>query len=103
MHKRRRILATLVAASLLALPGHVYAHTTKKMMVGVRVLAPAPGAVIHGNTVHLRVAFSHWKLNCAWAGKANKAGVGHYHVLLDGALINMFCGKTAAVSMQNVT
>jgi len=27
---------------------------------------------------------------------------GHYHVLLDGALINMFCTPDAVVSLQNV-
>ena len=27
---------------------------------------------------------------------------GHYHVLLDGSLINMFCTPTAVVPLQNV-
>src|SRR5215470_17870350 len=27
---------------------------------------------------------------------------GHYHVLLDGALVNMFCTPAAVVSLQNV-
>jgi hypothetical protein len=71
-------------------------------MIGVRILSPAPGAVIHDNTVQVRVAITHWQLSCAWAGKANKPGIGHYHVLLDGALVNMVCGSTAPVSMQNV-
>jgi hypothetical protein len=71
-------------------------------MIGVRILSPAPGAVISSNAVQVRVAITHWQLSCAWAGKANKPGVGHYHILLDGALVNMYCGDTTSVSMQNV-
>ena len=36
------------------------------------------------------------------AGKDNKPGIAHYHVLLDKSLINMFCKPTATISMQNV-
>lgn len=72
------------------------------MRVGVRLLSPAPGALIRSNAVQVRVGFSNWKLSCAWAGKANKPGIGHYHILLDGALVNMFCTNTASVSLQNV-
>jgi len=71
-------------------------------MIGVRILSPAPGAVIHANTVRVRVAITHWQLSCAWAGKANKPGIGHYHILLDGGLVNMFCGSTGSVSLQNL-
>lgn len=99
-----RLIASLAVILLLALPGNALAGNIKAgMMVGVRLLAPAPGAVVHGNAVRVRVAFTHWKLNCAWAGKANKPGIGHYHILLDGALVNMFCSPTASVSLQNVT
>jgi len=98
-----RLIASFAALSMLALPSHVLArHATGNKMVGVRVLSPPSGAVIRGNAVPVRVAFTNWRLNCAWAGKANKAGIGHYHILLDGALINMFCGKNARVSLQNV-
>jgi hypothetical protein len=36
------------------------------------------------------------------AGKPNMAGFGHYHVLLDKALVDMFCTPQAKISMQNV-
>jgi hypothetical protein len=71
-------------------------------MIGVRILSPAPGAVITTNTVQVRVAITHWQVNCAWAGKANKPGIGHYHIFVGGGLINMFCGSTASISMQNL-
>jgi hypothetical protein len=70
-------------------------------MIGVRILSPAPNSVITANSLQVKVAITHWQVNCAWAGKANKAGIGHYHIYL-GGLINMFCGNTASVSLQNV-
>lgn len=99
-----RIAAALAVASLLTVPIRVLAHsnTAKMPMIQVRILSPSPGAVIHANAVQVRVAISHWKLSCAWAGKANRAGTGHYHILLDGALVNMYCSKSVSVSMQNV-
>jgi hypothetical protein len=49
---------------------------------------------------------SGYKDTCALAGRplmgAMAAATGHYHVLLDGSLINMFCTPTAVVSLQNV-
>src|SRR5215470_1034484 len=35
-------------------------------------------------------------------GGMEATATGHYHVLLDGALINMFCTLAAVVSLQNV-
>jgi hypothetical protein len=98
------LVAALAVASVLTLPGRVLAHSGKANMpmIGVKILSPAPGAVIHANTVQVRVAITHWQLSCAWAGKANKPGVGHYHINLDGALVNMYCGTSASVSLQNV-
>lgn len=108
MHRRSRITLALAALALLLVPTLAFAahatarHHAKTMAVGVRVLQPASGAVIHTNVVRVRSVFTNWKVACAWAGKANKSGVGHYHVLLDGALVNMYCGNTAWVSLQNI-
>jgi hypothetical protein len=65
--------------------------------------SPASGFVLTGNTLALTVKTSGYDDSCAWAGKEDKQGVGHYHVLLDGALVNMSCAKTFDVSMQNVS
>ena len=101
-----RLAIGLIVFALLLLPARALAHHTgasKMPMIGVRILSPSSGLVLHDNSLTVHVAFTHWQLSCAWAGKANKHGIGHYHVLLDGALVNMFCGSSATVSMQNVT
>src|SRR5207249_3902551 len=40
--------------------------------------------------------------SCALSGKPSQEGRGHYHVLLDKTLVNMFCTETARISLQNV-
>ncbi len=70
----------------------------------VAILAPASGATVTANQVTLKVATSGYTDICALAGKpAMTTTAGHYHVLLDKALVNMYCTPTATVSMQNVT
>ncbi|GAC1451053.1 MAG: hypothetical protein PVSMB11_12190 [Desulfuromonadaceae bacterium] len=98
-----RISAVFAATSLLILPARVLAHSGRATMpmIGVKILSPAPGTVIHANAISVQSTFTNWKLNCALAGKANKHGIGHYHIFLDGGLVNMFCGDTASVSLQN--
>lgn len=68
-----------------------------------KIVAPASGFVLTGNTLNLHVQTSGYRDTCDWAGKQDEKGIGHYHVLLDGSLINMFCTKAASVSMQNVS
>ncbi len=66
------------------------------------ITAPADGSKVTANTVTLRVDTSGFDDSCALAGKPVRPRTGHYHVLLDGSLINMFCTPTASISMQNV-
>jgi hypothetical protein len=66
------------------------------------VSGPGQGASVTANEVSLNVAPSGYALSCAQAGKPNNPGVGHYHVELDHALVNMFCSPTATISLQNV-
>lgn len=61
------------------------------------------GATLTENSVAISVAAKGWSMSCAEAGKPNKPGVGHYHVELDHALVDMYCTPTATISMQNVT
>lgn len=68
----------------------------------VTVLSPRPGTVVHGNTLPIAVRLSNFKVTCGLAGTPNKMGVGHYHVELDGSLINMFCTPRETISLQNV-
>jgi hypothetical protein len=102
-----RVSIALTILALVAFPARALAHqpaghANKGMMPMVSVFSPKAGTVVTGNTLPVSVAFMHWKLNCAWAGKANKPGIGHYHIYLDGALVNMYCTNRTAVSMQNV-
>jgi len=68
----------------------------------ISLLAPTAGAVVTGNSVSTDVAISHFTVDCRYAGTAPRMGIGHYHIHLDGGLINMFCGPKATVSLANV-
>jgi hypothetical protein len=66
------------------------------------VVSPKPGTVVRANAIPFDVAVSHFKVDCRFAGTANRMGVGHYHVELDGSLINMFCSPRDQISLQDV-
>jgi len=65
----------------------------------VTITSPMTGMKVTGTSVTVHVQVSGYKDTCAMAGKPMMGGMeaaatGHYHVLLDGALINMFCTPT---------
>jgi hypothetical protein len=66
------------------------------------ILAPEAGTLVDGSTVGTRVTLDNFNVDCRFAGTRNRDGIGHYHIELDGKLINMFCADTAKVSLQNV-
>src|SRR5262245_10497339 len=73
----------------------------------VTITLPAAGTKVTGNSIKVHVAVTGYKDTCALAGRPLMGGMeatatGHYHVLLDGSLINMFCTPAAVVSLQNV-
>ena len=68
----------------------------------VQILSPRAGFVLTANTLDVKVKTSGYTDSCDWAGKPDKEGVGHYHILLDGSLIDMFCTTTAGMSMLGV-
>ncbi len=67
----------------------------------VTMLSPKDGDVVTTNTVAVIPEIKNWKLRCDLAGTKSVAGTGHYHLELDGGLVNMYCGP-AALSLQNV-
>ena len=69
----------------------------------VSIASPSSGFVLTANTLDLKVDVSGYKDTCDYAGTEDREGIGHYHVLLDGSLINMFCTPKAQISMQNVS
>jgi hypothetical protein len=78
--------------------GTMMVNTGAELSIG----APAAGTVVTANRVPFDVAIRGMRVDCRFAGTPNKMGIGHYHVELDGSLINMFCGPRSAVSLQNV-
>ncbi len=96
------------ACSGAAIPSAVPATSARAVPSGaaaalaVTVTGLSPGATVTDNALTISVAAVGYALSCADAGKANADGVGHYHVELDHALVNMYCTPTAAISMQNV-
>lgn len=68
----------------------------------VSIISPANGAKITGNTVALQLQISGFQDSCDAAGKKPQQGIGHYHIELDKALVNMFCAPQASISLQNV-
>ena len=67
----------------------------------VEVSGPESGAVVTDNEVALSVTPVGYELN-GHAGTPAVDGEGHYHVMLDGGLINVFTTHDAVVSLQNV-
>jgi hypothetical protein len=66
----------------------------------VVVLSPAGGTKVTGNSVTLEVATSGYQLSADLAGKpAVDATSGHYHVLVDKSLVNMYTTREARVSL----
>jgi hypothetical protein len=68
----------------------------------VAIRSPSEGSKITGNVVPLQVAASGFKDRCDLAGKPNQPGTGHYHLLLDKSLVNMYCSERATVSLDGV-
>ncbi len=68
----------------------------------VAVTSPLDGATVAGVSVPLVVEAKGFKVDCALAGKAPQSGVGHWHVILDGGLVDMGCGPGYLVSLRNV-
>ena len=68
----------------------------------VAIGSPQDGSRITGNEVRVQVATTGFKNQCDLAGKPNQPGTGHYHVLVDHSLVNMYCTSAALVSLAGV-
>jgi hypothetical protein len=83
------------ATTMMALP--TYAKEMK-----LSLSSSAAGTTVTTSSIPVHVDAAGYQLSCDWAGKAPKAGIGHYHLLIDKSLINMYCTPDATVSMQNL-
>jgi hypothetical protein len=86
------------AAVALGAPPMMTVHTGAKLSV----LEPKNATVLTGNSLSTLVSITHFKVDCRYAGTANRSGIGHYHIELDMSLVNMFCSPRGQVSMLNV-
>ena len=68
----------------------------------VAITSPADGTTITGDRLTLHVATAGFQSRCDLAGTPNRPGTGHYHLLLDKSLVNMYCGERAVVSLEGV-
>jgi hypothetical protein len=68
----------------------------------ITITSPTNGTKVTANSVTVQVAVSGYTSTCDLAGKENQQGTGHYHILLDKALVNMFCTSAATIALQNV-
>ena len=104
---KRYLLAMVSAAAMIMAAGIPLASPAGAAPAmaasSIRILSPAPNAVVTGDTVAVKIAVTNLTMDCAWAGTPPRAGIGHWHLLLDGGLVNMECGTAAVLSMQNVT
>ncbi|MGH2409511.1 MAG: sulfocyanin-like copper-binding protein [Chloroflexota bacterium] len=104
---KRYVVAVLSVAAMIVAAGLPLASpagaASARQASSIQILAPAANAVVTGDTVVVKIAIKNFTMNCAWAGKPPRAGIGHWHLLLDGGLVNMECGTAAVLSMQNVT
>ena len=91
------ILSTLaLAVSAVAVSAHDEAPT-----IAVEASGLGSGAVVTDNELAFSVSPVGYEFSTA-AGSAPVEGEGHYHVVLDGGLIDMFTAPEASVSLQNV-
>lgn len=92
------LLATLSLTALMTGPELLAQEPTPVMSF----VTPHRTQVVTGTTVPVAISLKNWTLNCDLAGTPNKPGVGHWHLLLDGGLVNMICSRSFMLSLQNV-
>jgi sulfocyanin len=104
---KRSALAVVSTAAMIVAAGIPLVGPTQAAPAtqpsSIKILSPAPGATVTGDTVPVKIAVTDFTMDCAWAGTPPRPGVGHWHLLLDGGLVNMECGTATVLSMQNVT
>jgi hypothetical protein len=74
--------------------------------VGLNVFLPMPGEVVTGSSLPILLNAVGYRLDARYAGTPNFPGVGHYHEILDGRLVDMTPMRDAnqdTVSMVGVT
>jgi len=91
--------ALLVAAMMPLLARGARAQDTAPTL---EIVSPAPGAQITTDDIEVTVKISNFTIDCAEAGRPDKDGEGHIHVMLDGmtmaSLTNFYCTESFTIS-----
>ena len=107
MRRNKTRLGAVAVAALSAVYATAVALGAPPMMTAntgahLKVRSPATGTTLTGNSLATSVKVTHFKVDCRYAGTANRKGIGHYHIELDKSLINMICSPRSSISMLNV-
>ena len=94
-------LAVLISTLALAVSAVAVSAQDEAPAMAVEVSGIETGAVVTDNELAFTVSPLGYEFSAA-AGTAPVEGQGHYHVVLDGGLIDMFTTPDASVSLQNV-
>lgn len=71
------------------------------MAMKVTIQSPADGTKVTDNTVPVHVSLAGFQSTCA-SGFPPVQNEGHYHLLIDKSLVDMYCAPDATLSMQNL-
>ena len=64
-------------------------HHFDHHQIAIRVLEPSVGQVVTGSSMSVYVRTTGFQLDARFAGTPANAGVGHFHTIIDGHLIDM--------------
>ncbi|HKZ91084.1 MAG TPA: plastocyanin/azurin family copper-binding protein [Candidatus Limnocylindrales bacterium] len=98
---RGAIVIASLALALSVIPVYAQSDVSAPPAMAVEVSGLSSGDVVTGNRIDFTVQPIGYQLSNT-AGTPPVEGKGHYHVILDGGLINMFTTPDASVSLQNV-
>ncbi len=101
-HYASVVLKLALAILLLSPVGVPQGASAQGSQPSVSFDSPKEGEVITANAVPIIVDIKNWNVNCDLSGTPNKAGIGHWHLELDGGLIDMICSPFYTLSLQNV-
>jgi hypothetical protein len=93
----------LVAAVMLAAMVPVFAHGARAQDApSLEIVSPAAGTQVTTDDIDVTVKVSNFTIDCSQAGRPDKEGEGHIHLMIDGmtmaTLANFYCAETFTVS-----
>jgi hypothetical protein len=91
--------ATLVVTTLAAVGRETHAQDHGPSL---EIVSPTAGAQVTTDDIDVQVKVSNYTIDCTQAGRPDKEGEGHIHVMIDGmtmaTLANFYCAESFTVS-----